>query len=220
MCAAIGDLLFTLDGDLQHPPELIPRMIDTLKDSQSDGVYGIRKDFNSERLRKRLSTHAFYFLGHHVYGLKLEPYANDFRLIKREVLQQLDPPEGHCPTLRAALPQLELAVSFVEFELAKRFAGSSKFTVQKMASLFFNTVSYSDKKRLLLLSLSSASAALAISAHYSTFFGLFLLLTSFFSIATSSVRLYISKDLKLFSSHHIPVIHKFRKKFPSLPLKA
>lgn len=174
MSAATGDLLFTLDGDLQHPPEMIPKMIDALYESQADVVYGIRKDVNSERLRKRLSTHFYFFLGHYVYGLRLEPYANDFRLLKRSVLQQLHPDKGRCPTLRVVLPQLKLTVSFVEFDLAKRFAGTSKFTVKKMMNLFLNTISYSNKKRLLLFSLSFVSAALVVTSIHSAILGLVL----------------------------------------------
>jgi glycosyltransferase involved in cell wall biosynthesis len=174
MKAAIGDLLLTLDGDLQHPPQLIPEMIDALNHKQADVVYGIRKDFNTERLRKRLSTHTFFFLSHYIYGLKLEPYANDFRLLKREVLQRVASDNGRCPTLRAALPRLKLNASFVEFDLGKRFAGSTKFTFTKMADLFLNTISYSDKKRLLLLFLSFFGLAIVATSCYSLFFGLLL----------------------------------------------
>lgn len=180
LSAARGDLLLTLDGDLQHPPSLIPLMIAQLRDSKSDITYGIRKNFNSQRLQKRLTSHAFYYLVRYLYGVSLEPYANDFRLIRKEVLNQVHVKNGLTPVLRAVLPSLMLPVSFVEFELETRYAGNSKFTLKKMIGLFINTASYSKtRRRLLLMSLFAVTAIIVMINFFillGVFFGVFFVL--------------------------------------------
>jgi dolichol-phosphate mannosyltransferase len=138
----------TLDGDLQHPPAVIPLMIEQMRTCNSQVVYGIRKNLDVERFSKRLSTRMFFLIVRYVYGIRLEPYANDFRLISRDVFEQVLDVDSARPTLRAILPQLQLATSLVEFDLRPRLNGESKFTVRKMAALFLDTVTYAPRKRL------------------------------------------------------------------------
>ena len=148
MSSCTGDLIMTLDGDLQHPPAVIPLMIEQMRTYNSQVVYGIRKNLDVERFSKRLSTRMFFLIVRYVYGIRLEPYANDFRLISRDVFEQVLDVDSARPTLRAILPQLQLATSLVEFDLRPRLNGESKFTVRKMAALFLDTVTYAPRKRL------------------------------------------------------------------------
>jgi len=148
MCSSTGDLIMTLDGDLQHPPSVIPLMVDQMKIRNSQVVYGIRKNLDVERFSKRLSTRMFFLIVRYIYGIRLEPYANDFRLISREVFEKVIKVDSSCPTLRALLPQLQLTTSTVEFDLRPRLNGESKFTIRKMATLFLDTVTYAPKIRL------------------------------------------------------------------------
>jgi glycosyltransferase involved in cell wall biosynthesis len=178
LCAARGDLLLTLDGDLQHPPSLIPLMIDELLHSDSDITYGIRKDFNSERVQKRFSSHVFYLVCNYLYGVQLEPFANDFRLIKTDVMQHIKVKRGQTPVLRAILPSLHLKTSFVEYELGPRFAGVSKFTFIKMLELFLNTASYATKSRKITLTIVFVVFTSLTTINISVIYGALVLLFS------------------------------------------
>lgn len=153
MSSCTGDLIMTLDGDLQHPPFVIPLMIEQMNTCNSQVVYGIRKNLDVERFSKRLSTKLFFLIVRYIYGIRLEPYANDFRLISRDVFEMVTKVDSSCPTLRAILPQLQLATSMVEFDLRPRLNGQSKFTIRKMAVLFLDTVTYAPKRRLVAFSI-------------------------------------------------------------------
>ena len=153
MSSSSGDLIMTLDGDLQHPPSVIPLMIEQMKRSNSQVVYGIRRNLDVERFSKRLSTRMFFLIVRYIYGIRLEPYANDFRLISRDVFEMVTKVDSSCPTLRALLPQLQLTTSTVEFDLRPRLSGESKFTIRKMATLFLDTVAYAPKIRLVACSI-------------------------------------------------------------------
>ena len=153
MSLCTGDLIMTLDGDLQHPPAVIPLMIEQMKTSRSQVVYGIRKNLDIESFSKRFSTRLFFFTVRYIYGIRLEPYANDFRLISRDVFETVSKVDFSCPPLRAILPRLHLVTSTVEFDLRPRLNGESKFTIWKMAALFLDTVSYAPRRRVVAFSM-------------------------------------------------------------------
>lgn len=84
-----GDAVVIMDGDLQHPPELIPDMIKAWR-SGYDVVYGQRTDRLADGpLRRRLSK-AFYRLFRAVSGTRLHEDAGDFRLLSRRAVAALN----------------------------------------------------------------------------------------------------------------------------------
>lgn len=86
---AIGDAVVIMDGDLQHPPELIADMIEAWG-SGYDIVYGQRRDRLADGpLRRRLSK-AFYRLFRAVSGTRLHEDAGDFRLLSRRAVAALN----------------------------------------------------------------------------------------------------------------------------------
>lgn len=56
---ATGDCVISMDGDLQHPPELIPEMIGKWKDGHKV-VYTVRKESGKVSFFKRKTANAFY----------------------------------------------------------------------------------------------------------------------------------------------------------------
>jgi glycosyltransferase involved in cell wall biosynthesis len=85
---ARGEVVVLLDGDGQHPLELIPEMLARWR-AGDDMVYGVRRDREDEPLAKRLGTRVFYGMlsvGAHV---PIPRDAGDFRLLDRKVVEAL-----------------------------------------------------------------------------------------------------------------------------------
>lgn len=82
---ATGDGLITVAGDLQEPPELIPKMVD-LWDQGNDVVYGVLKTRNDSNLIKTAGAAIFYHLLFRMSATTLPRGATDFRLISRRVI--------------------------------------------------------------------------------------------------------------------------------------
>ena len=59
---AKGEMIITLDSDLQHPPRYIQEFIQIKKDQNVDVVYGVRDLRNEDKFIKRLSAKFYYFL--------------------------------------------------------------------------------------------------------------------------------------------------------------
>lgn len=86
--AAVGDAVLILDADLQHPPELLPKMLSRWQ-AGVDMVFAVRENRDDESFGKRLGTKLFYSLLRSSRGVEVPPHAGDFRLMDRTVVDAL-----------------------------------------------------------------------------------------------------------------------------------
>ena len=86
--AAEGEVVVTLDADLQHPPALILDMIAEWRKG-ADVVYAVRANRDDESIPKRLGTRLFYYLLNRFDGFEVPSGAGDFRLMDRAALDAL-----------------------------------------------------------------------------------------------------------------------------------
>ena len=82
---ASGDGVIVMDGDLQHPPSLIPQMVHTWNQSKADIIEAVKEHRGKEPLKKRIGARVFYTLLNKFSGFNLEG-ASDFKLMDRRVL--------------------------------------------------------------------------------------------------------------------------------------
>lgn len=82
---ARGDGVVVLAGDLQEPPELLTKMVD-LWLSGNDVVFGILDTRNDDTWIKTIGSRVFYWLFRHLADIDMPPYATDYRIISRRVL--------------------------------------------------------------------------------------------------------------------------------------
>lgn len=86
---ASGEVVVLMDGDLQHPPELIPAFLARWHDGY-DIVYGRREDRTTDSLPRRLFARAFYATFKLLSGTQLPVEAGDFRLFSRRAVDALN----------------------------------------------------------------------------------------------------------------------------------
>lgn len=84
MSIASGDCMISIDGDLQDPPELIPRFVKTWEDGY-DVVYGVRKKRKGSILR-RMGYKVFYRIFRMLSYLDIPLDAGDTCLIDRKIM--------------------------------------------------------------------------------------------------------------------------------------
>jgi glycosyltransferase involved in cell wall biosynthesis len=85
---ASGDLVVTMDGDLQHPVSLIPEMLDAWK-SGYDVAVAVRTNRDGESQTKQFATRWFYHIFNSISEIKIPPNSSDFRLMDRRVVDSL-----------------------------------------------------------------------------------------------------------------------------------
>lgn len=86
---ARGEAVVLMDGDLQHPPELIEAFVERWQ-AGYDMVYGIRRRWRRTPLLRRAASRLFYRFFSLLANSNLPRGAGDFRLLDRRVVDALN----------------------------------------------------------------------------------------------------------------------------------
>lgn len=86
LCHAKGDVMVTMDADLQHPPEAIPKLVAALASNNHDLVYGTAASGHPKALQ--LASRLFKWLLHQP-GSAIDRQANAFRCITAKLWQKV-----------------------------------------------------------------------------------------------------------------------------------
>jgi dolichol-phosphate mannosyltransferase len=126
-----GDGVIMMDGDMQHPPELIPEM---LKEWEAgyDVVYTIRKDHKEMPLMKRKTSNLFYNLINNLSDIELEQGTADFRLMDKKVVDVFRAFKETDLFMRGLVKWMGFKQLGIEYDPALRTRGKSKYTLKKM----------------------------------------------------------------------------------------
>ena len=134
LSAADGDAVVMMDGDLQHPPELIPRLLEQWREGYHV-VSTIRTNTLEAGLLKKGLSGAFYAFINRISEVPITPNAADFRLLDRAVVEQLKRLREHTLFLRGLMNWVGFAQTSIEFEADRRFAGQTKYSLSRMLKL-------------------------------------------------------------------------------------
>jgi dolichol-phosphate mannosyltransferase len=132
---ARGDCVVTLDGDLQHPPERIPEMLEAWR-AGADVVHTVRRDAAGVAGGwKERASRAFYGLMRRMSRTPIVPAGADFRLLDRRAVDALNELEEHFVFLRGLVPWLGFREAQLAYDVEARFAGRSKYRLRPMLRL-------------------------------------------------------------------------------------
>jgi dolichol-phosphate mannosyltransferase len=85
---ANGDCVISMDGDMQHPPELINKLIEKWKEGY-DVVYTVRHEAKDTALMKKMTSVVFYKILNKISDVDIPLGAADFRLLDKKVVNEL-----------------------------------------------------------------------------------------------------------------------------------
>jgi polyisoprenyl-phosphate glycosyltransferase len=132
--AARGAAVLTLDCDLQHPPELLPRMVEAWRKG-APVVQMVRTGTAGASWLKRLTSAAFYRLLNVLSETPVQRGAADYQLLDRSVVDAVLQFRDRCPFLRGIVAWLGFPAARIEYVAPRRVAGRSGYTVRKMLRL-------------------------------------------------------------------------------------
>lgn len=137
--ATHADAVITLDGDGEHPPEMIPEML-ALAQSGYEVVLAQRLEDQKAAWFKRWTSHSFYRLINRIGDTQIPPGVGDFRLIRRNALDALKNLHEYHRFLRGMVAWMGYRTVILPYTPAKRIAGASKFSLRKMFKLAMNAI--------------------------------------------------------------------------------
>ena len=127
---AKGDVIVSLDADLQDPPELIITMLEKLKGGY-DIIYAARESRGIDSQFKRRTADLFYWLMKKL-GVEIIHNHADFRMITRRVLNAFLKFNENNLFIRATFPMVGFPSCVVYYDRPERKAGKTKYPFRKM----------------------------------------------------------------------------------------
>jgi dolichol-phosphate mannosyltransferase len=161
---ARGQAVITLDGDLQHPPELIPELVRCWQDGY-DVVQAVRRRPADESPLKRAGSRTFYRLLSSLTRIRVTPGAADFRLLARPALDAFLDCRERVRFNRGLVQWIGFRYVEVPYDAEPRHAGRSKYSYRAMLRLAGDAIFSFSWWPLRLAGLAGAGVSLAAAAY-------------------------------------------------------
>ena len=164
---ARGQWVLTMDSDLQHPPSQVESMLRMAIDAGVDVINAVPRDRSKDSFFKRSTARIYYKSMSLLTGVDVIPSTADFRLMSHRTVEVLNNiPEQK--VFRLLVPSLGFPSMTMEYEMAPRFTGKTKYSLRKMLALALrSTLSFSP---ILLRWVSAAGIAVSMAAFIWLFF--------------------------------------------------
>ncbi|WP_421506868.1 undecaprenyl-phosphate 4-deoxy-4-formamido-L-arabinose transferase [Erwinia rhapontici] len=154
-----GDLIITLDADLQNPPEEIPRLVETARQGY-DVVGTVRQNRQDSWFRKRASRLINHLI-QRTTGKAMGDYGCMLRAYRRHIVDAM----LHCHERSTFIPILANTFARRATEIpvlhAEREFGDSKYSLMRLINLMYDLITCLTTTPLRLLSVFGSVIALA-----------------------------------------------------------
>lgn len=170
---ADGDACILIDGDLQHPPALIPDMVQHWRDEGWDVVEAVKSHRGRESFVRRFVARTFYVMVQWLTGQTLQD-ASDFKLLDRRVLVEWRRLGERATFFRGLVAWMGFRRTQIFFAVPPRQAGRSQWSLVRLGGLAVHAV----------------TAFSALPLQIVTVFGVVMLLMALL-LGAQSLRLYV-----------------------------
>ncbi len=128
---ATGEAVVVMDGDLQDPPEIIPRLVEKWQEGY-EVVYAVREVRKGETAFKKLTAALFYRLIRAFTRFDIPKDTGDFRLMSRRAVAEFRSLRERARFVRGLVSWLGFRQTGIGFEREPRRAGETKYPFRKM----------------------------------------------------------------------------------------
>jgi polyisoprenyl-phosphate glycosyltransferase len=178
---ARGDVIVTIDADLQDPPELIPKLVNAWREG-SDVVYAVREERQGERWVKLATARWFTKLFIRLGKLEVPENVGDFRLLDRRALDVLRAMPERNRFLRGLSVWVGFTQTSVPYLRDPRYAGDTKYRWGTLLRISLDAISSFSHAPLQLASL------LGFAVSFVAFLGIpYVLISRIFDVYVEGV---------------------------------
>ena len=162
MDAASREVVITLDGDGQHPPEMIPEMLDLIQQGY-DVIQTQRVDASEPASFKKWASGLFYRLMNLLSGTPIVPGSADFRALSRTAVDALKAMPEYHRFLRGMVAWIGFPTVILPYQPGERSTGRTKYSLNKRLRLALDAL-FSFSLAPLYIGLSLALVLLCLAA--------------------------------------------------------
>lgn len=130
-----GDVVITMDADLQHPPELLSQMV-AMWQQGYEVVYTLKVEHVNLSAWRRFWMKIAYAMVRRTSGMQLQFGQSDFRLLDRQVVETLKSFPERNKFLRGLVHWVGFRQIAIPYETPPRYAGKAKYTLSSRVQLF------------------------------------------------------------------------------------
>ncbi len=135
---ASGDATIIMDGDGQHPPELMPLFVEKWQQG-AQVVVGVRNSNQREGVIKRYGSKLFYRLFNSLSESEIIPRSTDYRLIDKVVRLEFNRFTERHRITRGLIDWLGFTHDYIEFDSPARIAGTASYKTSQLIKLALNS---------------------------------------------------------------------------------
>lgn len=141
---ASGDIVISMDADLQHPPGVLPQLLD-LWVRGFDVVNTSRRASASTTFLDRLGSRLFYKLFNRIGSVGLVQGGSDFRLMDKKVVEAVKAMPEYHKFIRGQIQYVGFLQTTFIFDCPQRFAGTRSYSLKQSLNMALNGIfSYSE----------------------------------------------------------------------------
>lgn len=137
--AIYADAAICMDADLQHPPELIPELIEEWRKG-AEVVATIRKSIEKQPLVRRIGSHGYYWLMNKFSSVEMVSQTTDFRLLDKKVIEEFRRVTERERMFRGIIDWMGFKKVYVKFHANERKQGVPGYSYTKLWHLAINSI--------------------------------------------------------------------------------
>ncbi len=163
---AKGDCAISIDADLQHPPDLIPQMLEKWREGFQ--IVNTLRDDKNIGFFKKATSRLFYKIINFLSDTKIKPGAADFRLLDKKVIEVIKKLPENNLFLRGLTSWIGFKQEDIKYIAQERKYGKSSYSLKRMvhfAAIGITSFSTKPLKLSIYLGMIMASCALLYSIY-------------------------------------------------------
>lgn len=133
-----GEAVILMDGDLQDPPEEIPKLYERFREGY-DLVYGVRQE-RQDNVLKKITSYLFWWILRRFSGVSMPQGQTMLRIMSRRMTDVIKEMREHARFIHGMMAWTGFTVSTLEIKHNPRFKGKTKYNLARMFKLAFHAV--------------------------------------------------------------------------------
>lgn len=143
--SAKGDMVATMDADMQDPPALLPEMVSYVESGEYDNAATRRVTRKGEPVIRSSFARSFYRLMHKITDIDIVDGARDYRVMNRAMVDSIISVQEYNRFSKGIFAWVGYETKWIEFENVERSAGETKWSFWKLFKYSIDgIVSFSD----------------------------------------------------------------------------